>query len=418
MRFFHIITTTFSFVTAFNGGVKRSQRFTNRISLRVANPTVSEQEQIKPRSYVESTSNSLRVESNTCDEVFMGRCIYEFDGYTVRPAVMTDLGAAVALLVSSFFGKTNWFTQICMRELGRLRENFPPQQRSLSFNDFDFRGARTPALGLNQAVGRQASASTPQLESRGLHVMLVAEVAPPAEVTSDATADAIADVGRRMRPADATAERQQREAAVARAGRMAGFVNVDFRPAELPQPDEAPRPYLMDLAVCPCHRRRGIARSLVLACEDVVRREGARLLHLEYLGKIQALKKNNKQFGQQQLSTRSQARPFDKAEPAAGALLHGTVSARSPSFSAAAPALDSLPPVAFGTFASEAPDLEPLPYVLRFPLKLHLKAERCNVGAMRLYRGLGYTVERDYAEDSKVLLSKVVAHAPSDLACT
>jgi ribosomal protein S18 acetylase RimI-like enzyme len=45
---------------------------------------------------------------------------------------------------------------------------------------------------------------------------------------------------------------------------------VDFRPSQSAG-DDAPRPYLSDLCVCPSRRRQGIGAALVRACEATVK---------------------------------------------------------------------------------------------------------------------------------------------------
>jgi ribosomal protein S18 acetylase RimI-like enzyme len=57
-----------------------------------------------------------------------------------------------------------------------------------------------------------------------------------------------------------------------------GFVDVDARPST--RRIDPPRPYLSDLAVHPDHRRKGIARSLVQACEEQTRQMGKERLYI------------------------------------------------------------------------------------------------------------------------------------------
>ena len=49
-------------------------------------------------------------------------------------------------------------------------------------------------------------------------------------------------------------------------GKVLGFVEIDGRPAK--KENEAPRPYMCNLAVCPKWRRKGIAKELVRQCEE------------------------------------------------------------------------------------------------------------------------------------------------------
>ena len=49
-------------------------------------------------------------------------------------------------------------------------------------------------------------------------------------------------------------------------GKVLGFAEIDGRPAK--KENEAPRPYMCNLAVCPKWRRKGIAKELVRQCEE------------------------------------------------------------------------------------------------------------------------------------------------------
>jgi ribosomal protein S18 acetylase RimI-like enzyme len=51
--------------------------------------------------------------------------------------------------------------------------------------------------------------------------------------------------------------------------RVVGFCDIDARtPNRQTSYTYNPRPYLSDLCICPKYRRKGIARSLIQACED------------------------------------------------------------------------------------------------------------------------------------------------------
>jgi ribosomal protein S18 acetylase RimI-like enzyme len=54
-------------------------------------------------------------------------------------------------------------------------------------------------------------------------------------------------------------------------GKVLGLAEIDDRPSKTA--DATPRPYMFNVAVDPKWRERGIARSLVLECEEIARKE-------------------------------------------------------------------------------------------------------------------------------------------------
>mmetsp|Transcript_70589 Transcript_70589/g.121153 ORF Transcript_70589/g.121153 Transcript_70589/m.121153 type:complete len:241 (+) Transcript_70589:2-724(+) len=171
-----------------------------------------------------------------------------------------------------------------------------------------------------------------------------------------------------------------RSSVVNRARRMAGFVDIDFRPRKEAKPGDPPCPYVSDLAVCSTQRRRGIGKALLTAAEALVEQEGWRLLSVE-------------------LERAGSGKVFDSTMDEEHWLRLACEKALFP------------PPEC-------QLDLPSPSFVLQFPLKLYLKAERSNAGAMSLYHSLGYSVEQGYlaeGDGSNVLLAKTIAKDAAQL---
>eukprot|EP00614_Pseudopedinella_elastica_P007880 CAMPEP_0172605202 /NCGR_PEP_ID=MMETSP1068-20121228/25436_1 /TAXON_ID=35684 /ORGANISM="Pseudopedinella elastica, Strain CCMP716" /LENGTH=400 /DNA_ID=CAMNT_0013407531 /DNA_START=105 /DNA_END=1307 /DNA_ORIENTATION=+ len=328
----------------------------------------------------------------------------EFPGpFFMRPARYGDLGAATALLVSSFLSSgAAWFTPLCMRELSRLQANFPPggDPASLatsgselgrpvldaSLGDgakafFGLDGMSDSSQGSGPAAQRaEAPGAEPDRESWP-HFMFVAELPDPAAASSSAGSESAGSesatavgsqagsTGAAVGAAVSTKGGKDQLAAdfardLATARRVVGFVDVDFRPPSgPPQSDDAPRPYLCDLAVCPAHRRLGIGSALVLKCEEAVREVA---------------------FGGPNSPFSASAAAFSEAS------LRGSDPAGTEPRSSALASQG-----AFQDGAQGGPHL-------------YLKAERSNVAAMKMYQGLGYKVLRGYDDSDRVLLAKAI----------
>jgi len=78
-----------------------------------------------------------------------------------------------------------------------------------------------------------------------------------------------------------------------------GFVDVDTRPRK--KENDAPRPYLSDLAVRPLYRRKGAAKKLIQNCESVVKEWGHDKLYLRVERKNNAALKMYKDLGYESL---------------------------------------------------------------------------------------------------------------------
>lgn len=62
-------------------------------------------------------------------------------------------------------------------------------------------------------------------------------------------------------------------------GKVLGFAEIDGRPTK--KENEAPRPYMCNIAVCPKWRRRGIAKKLVWQCEEKALKWGKTEIYLK-----------------------------------------------------------------------------------------------------------------------------------------
>ena len=62
-------------------------------------------------------------------------------------------------------------------------------------------------------------------------------------------------------------------------GKVLGFAEIDGRPTK--KENEAPRPYMCNLAVCPKWRRKGIAKELVWQCEQKALKWGKTDMYLK-----------------------------------------------------------------------------------------------------------------------------------------
>jgi len=176
------------------------------------------------------------------------------DAFVLRPARFGDLGAVSALLVHSFFGNDNkWFVPMCMTEMSRLQDNFPrPPDSSdgsevatatepaaeAAIAETRFFNALSSDTASFFGFGAEAEASTAAPPPRpGFQAYLVAE--------RTATND------------EEEANANASDAVATAASRMVGFAQLDFRLPAVQQRDDAPRPYMSDLAVSVDSKRNG-----------------------------------------------------------------------------------------------------------------------------------------------------------------
>ena len=241
----------------------------------------------------------------------------EDGSYFIRDAHFYDMGAACALLVSGFFGQTVWFAPLCMRELHRLQSNFPAPDSKGVTREYDRHRMLVVELSVEDdhsewapkdITGSNDNSSEGSPTSPSVHATSSTGVAPSPWLTpQEQAAAAIAGLhnSQMERPQPfscllATDDQRikgdplvvsgrgdddgggggggggggaEATAVAAAARRLIGFVDVDARPPKVPQSDDAPRPYLSDLAVCGSARRRGIAWDLMRRCEDIVHKD-------------------------------------------------------------------------------------------------------------------------------------------------
>ena len=131
-----------------------------------------------------------------------------------------------------------------------------------------------------------------EYEEAGQVVRLAyAEFARPGETSWERYLDELADVaGRAGRTLVLVAVED---------GRVIGSVTLELEgrvdPDEPPpRPDEA---HVRMLAVHPAHRRRGVARALMAACEEEARRRGRRLLTLHTTQRMRAAQRMYEALG-------------------------------------------------------------------------------------------------------------------------
>jgi hypothetical protein len=174
--------------------------------------------------------------------------------FRLRPARFGDLGAASALLVHAFFGNQNqWFVPMCMTEMGRLQDNFPkgppasasepaaaaaaadPAAAAAAASAFNAWGSGAASFfGFGAERAAAAAAQAAALPRPGFQAYVVAERAAASD-EDDAHGNIYGpDAG---------------DAVAAAARRLVGFAQVDFRAPVAPRRDDAPRPYMSDLAV-------------------------------------------------------------------------------------------------------------------------------------------------------------------------
>ena len=168
------------------------------------------------------------------------------DAFVLRPARFGDLGAVSALLVHSFFGNDNkWFVPMCMTEMSRLQDNFPRPPDSSD----DSKG--TAATDMAAEI---ATAEARFFNNLGSGAASFFGFGSEAEATTTAAAPRLGFQAYLVAERTATNDKGEEDAdfsdAVATAARrMVGFAQLDFRLPVVQQRDDAPRPYMSDLAV-------------------------------------------------------------------------------------------------------------------------------------------------------------------------
>lgn len=165
--------------------------------------------------------NQMSNSSTTTTTTTTESTTYSSTQFYIRKARYMELGHVVEILVDSFYKPSDLVRPyLFLHELSRLQKNFP-----------------------HNVV--HSTAKPPD------HVFYVA-------CTTAATSSSTCKVEH----SNGTASKQpQRETIV-------GFVEVDSRPGK--KQNDAPRPYLSDLAVHRNYRRNGIAKALIETCEKQV----------------------------------------------------------------------------------------------------------------------------------------------------
>lgn len=166
------------------------------------------------------------------------------DRITIRNGRFQELGRVASILVAGFYGKTVWcvFGGSCW-----CPDSLP---LALTLRHLPLCPTRFAPLCLRELNRLQGNF--------------------PYDLTTHRMFLAVAEAEE-----GGSADRQEDD-------RIVGFVDIDQRIPTKPQPDDAPRPYLSDLAVCSNWRRQGIARALIMQCENLCREEwGHRAIYLK-----------------------------------------------------------------------------------------------------------------------------------------
>lgn len=87
-------------------------------------------------------------------------------------------------------------------------------------------------------------------------------------------------------------------------GKVLGFAEIDGRPPK--KENEAPRPYMCNLAICPKWRRRGLAKALVGECEEKALRWGKTEIYLKVRESNDAATNMYRDLGYEVQSTRTE----------------------------------------------------------------------------------------------------------------
>ena len=87
-------------------------------------------------------------------------------------------------------------------------------------------------------------------------------------------------------------------------GKVLGFAEIDGRPTK--KENEAPRPYMCNLAVCPKWRRRGLAKALVVQCEEKALKWGKTDMYLKVREANDAATNMYKDLGYEVKSTKTE----------------------------------------------------------------------------------------------------------------